>query len=175
MKEYLTQHQIDNSLVILWETPLEKADNPEHLNEILNDAFADSGLAAYLAKKNIYRHSRAIYRNEKTGMYVVATGYDADPSKFYELTTKEYFDQVHAAVPQLEANYICVTTGAKYHQSCVHTDNAREALLAYDCDCHPGGVMNNYIVIARKAVQRISGSLPRAKSFLNKTKSRKAA
>ncbi len=175
MKEYLTVDQINNSLVILWETALENADNPEHLNDILNDAFANSGLAGYLAKKNIYRHSRAIYRNENTGMYVVATGYDADPSKFYELTTKEYFDHVHAAVPQLEISYICVTTGAKYHQSCVHTDNAREALLAYDCDCPPGGVMNNYIVVARKAVQRISGNLPRAKSFMKKGRSKKAA
>tara|TARA_B100000579_G_C22790518_1_gene834217 strand:+ start:266 stop:793 length:528 start_codon:yes stop_codon:yes gene_type:complete len=175
MKEYLTQDQIDNSLVILWEAPLEKADNPEHLNEILNDAFDNSDLASYLAEKNIYRHARAIYRNEKTGMYVVATGYDANPDKFYELATKEYFCYVQEAIPQLDIRYICLTTGAKYHQNCAHTDDAQDALLAYDCDCNPGGVMNNYIVVARKAIQRISGNLARGKSFLNKIKSKKAA
>lgn len=166
MKNYIPPEVADNSLILLWETCRSNAENPEALNKKLNDAFSRSALAKNLADKNISRFARAIYANDDTNKFVVATCYNADPQKPHVLLADPFFENVSLAIPELDIQFICVTTGSKYFKSCVHTDNASAALLAFDIDDGSDGgaapaPMNDYIVMARKEVSKISGNLPR--------------
>ena len=168
MKDYVPQEVVNRSLVLLWETDRKNAENPEHLNNILNQAWGSKslGLAKDLKERGVVRFARAIYANDSTEKFVVATCYRADPQNPLSLIADPFFTKVSEAIPQLDLQFICVTTGAKYFKSCVHTDNASEALLAFDLDDGSDGnggaaQMNDYIVMARKEVSKISGQLPR--------------
>ena len=166
MKDYIPPETVNNSLVLLWETDRSNAENPEHLNDFLNAAFLKSTLAKDLAEKDITRFARAIYANDNTNKFVVATCYHADPQKPHTLLAEPFFTKVFDAIPELDIQFICVTTGAKYFNSCIHTDNASEALLAFDPEDSDDGSsspapMHDYIVVARKEVSKISGQLPR--------------
>lgn len=161
MKQYFSEEQINHSYVLLWETDLANAKNPEDLNEQLNVAFSSSELSKILEKKNVTRLGRAIYRNDDTDKFAVATIYDGDPKRMYDVMNEEFMGYVDEAIPHLDIEYICITCGKKYFKSCVHTDNAREALLAFDTDEREDRALHNYVVLARKEVQKISGDLPR--------------
>lgn len=161
MHHYFSKEQINHSYVLLWETSVDNAENPEDLNEQLNVAFSSSKLSEVLQKKNVKRLSRGIFRNDDTEKFVVATVFNGDPTRMYDVMNEEFMGYVDQAIEHLNIQYICITCGEKYFKSCVHTDNARDYLLAFDTDDRDDGAIHNYVCMARKEVQKISGYLPR--------------
>ncbi len=151
MKDYLTDDEIRNSLVIIWKLPLDAGSCPEEIHEKLNKYNCDT-----INRKRI---ARGIYRNEDH--FVIASCYRADPQKPHIFFRGDEINTFQDILPKeigSDCAFECLIVTTGFVQKCKHTDNAINALLAFESN-------NDYVITARKEVQKIVGNIPRLTQF----------
>lgn len=146
MREYLSEETVNTTSVLLYRLTSKTDLSVEEFHQILVDRLQPLN----------YQHMRrfrGIYKTPEYGQAIVATGFECDPTRPSNFFDNDFYDEFYTQLADMKPHQIAIVCTPDYLARCAHTENAREALLCLDDH-------NEYIVTARKEVQKVVGGLP---------------
>lgn len=154
MKEFLTEEIINTTSVLLYK--LSPPGNPslEEFHEIISQ---HATLFKHFFEP---RRFRGIYKIPDDPAFICASGFECDPKRPNKFFNDDFMDIFYDVFAKMHPHLIAVICTTDYLSRCAHTENAREALLCFDNN-------NEYILTARKEIQKVVGGLPTINKLLS--------